>query len=320
MAHRILCVATLLAFGLSAVARADELADKGRAVLEKSKASVVTIRIVVKQQISMPQFGSHEEEIKSEATGTVIDPSGLTVLSLNATDPTAMLEDMMSAGGREGFEMKSTISDLKILQDDGAEISAQIVLRDRDLDLAFLRPVEAPKEPLPALDLAQAVAPAMLDPIITLNRLGRVASREYAVSIERINAVVTRPRTFYVMGNDPSQTNLGSPALNVDGLPIGICVLRTVRGGDSGGSMGMFGGQENMLAIIVPAADVLEVAKQAPQVGEEAKEIGAPPAEEKKDEEAPSDEPKPDEPAAEEKPAEESPDGTIKLKAEDPAA
>lgn len=310
--HRaVLCLLTSAFCGASF---ADELAEKGRAVLEKSKATVVTVRIVIKQQYSMPQFGTHEEEIKSEATGTVVDPSGLTVLSLSATDPSAFFEDMMGEEDREGFEMKSTVGDLKILQDDGSEIPAQIVLRDRDLDLAFLRPTETPKSPVPALDLTKAATPAVLDPVITLNRLGKVASREFAVSIERINSIVTRPRTFYVMGNDPTQTALGCPALSVDGDLIGICVMRTVKSsGDGGGFMGMMGGSENMIPIIVPAADVLEVAKQAPQVGEAAKEIGAEPKEESAAE-GEGEKPAEGEEKSEEAPKEEESDGTIELK------
>ncbi|NUM53032.1 MAG: trypsin-like peptidase domain-containing protein [Candidatus Hydrogenedentes bacterium] len=301
-AIRLAAIAATCVFSFASLA--DDVADKGRAVLEKYKSSVVTVRIVIKMQMSMPNFPSREEEMKSEATGTIIDPSGLTVLSLNETDPSGMFENMME--GREGFEVKSTVGDLKILQDDGTEIAAQVVLRDRDLDLAFIRPTEAPKQPLPAVDLAKAATPGLLDPVITINRLGRVAGREYAVSIERINAIVSRPRTFYVMGNDPTQTALGCPALTVDGDAVGLCVLRTVRGGDGGG-MGMFGGgDDNMMAIIVPASDVLEVAKQAPAAGEEAKELGAEPKEEKSEEapkeEAPApdsgDAPKPEEPKA----------------------
>ena len=296
-----LCAVPCLAF-------ADELADKGRAILEKNKAGVVTVRIVIKMQMTMQNFPSREEEMKSEATGTVIDPSGLTVLSLNETDPSGLFEDMTDS--REGFEVKSSIGDLKILRGDGTEIAAQVVLRDRDLDLAFIRPTEAPKEPLPAVDFANAAAPAMLDPIVTINRMGRVAGREYAVSLERVSAVVTRPRTFYVMGHDPTQTSLGCPAFNLDGAAIGLCVMRSIkRGGDSGG-FGMFGvGDDNVMAIVVPAADVLDVAKQAPAAGEEAKELGAEPKEEKTEEKAP-----------EEKAPEEKTDGTIDVKPDAPKA
>src|SRR2546422_4160959 len=37
--------------------------------------------------------------------------------------------------------------------DDGTEIPAEIVLRDRDLDLAFIRPKTKPANPMPAVDL-----------------------------------------------------------------------------------------------------------------------------------------------------------------------
>ncbi|MCC6797468.1 MAG: hypothetical protein IT366_20305 [Candidatus Hydrogenedentes bacterium] len=302
MLHRITRVAALtVACAIAFLASADDLADKGRAVLEKSKASVVTVRIVIKMQMSMPNFPSREEEIKTEATGTIIDPSGLTVMSLNETDPSGMFEDMM--GSREDFEVKSSIGDLKILQDDGTEISAQVVLRDRDLDLAFIRPTETPKNPLPAIDLTKGATPGLLDPIITITRLGRVASRKHAVSIERVSAIVERPRTFYVMGKDPTQTSLGSPALSVDGDAIGLCVMRRIKSGGDGG-MSMFGGgDENMIAIVVPASDVLEVAKQAPAAGEEAKEIGAEePTKEEKSEEAPKEGEAPKEDAPSEKP------------------
>lgn len=311
MTARFLCIAAIFtAFALACLSHADELAEKGRIVLDKNKAGVVTVRIVIKIQMSMPNFPSREEEVKSEATGTVIDPSGLTVLSLNETDPSGMFEDMMES--REGFEVKSSVSDLKILQNDGTEIAAQVVLRDRDLDLAFVRPTAPPKQPMPAIELAKAATPGLLDPVITINRLGKVAGREYAVSIERISAIVSRPRTLYVMGHDPTQTSLGCPALTLDGDAIGLCVLRTVKRGGDGGGMGMFGsGDSNVITVIVPAADVLDVAKQAPAAGEETKEIGEPEKEEKSEE-------KKEEPQKE-APAEKS-DGTIDLKPETPKA
>lgn len=306
MLNRITRVAIVTAASLLSLSSfADELADKGRAILERNKSCVVTVRIVMKVQMSMQNFPSRDEEVKSEATGTVIDPSGLTVLSLNETDPSGMFEDMME--GREGFDVKSTVSDLKILRDDGTEIAAQVVLRDRDLDLAFIRPTEAPKDPLSAVDLTKAAAPALLDPIVTLNRMGRVAGREYAVSLERVSAIVNKPRTFYVMGNDPTQTALGCPAFTLDGNVIGLCVMRSVkRSGDSG----MFGGGDsNTMAIVVPVSDIVEVAKQAPAVGEAAKDLGAEPKKEEKKEEAPKAEPPAEKPA-----------GTIEVKPETPKA
>ncbi|MCC6490890.1 MAG: trypsin-like peptidase domain-containing protein [Candidatus Hydrogenedentes bacterium] len=266
-------------------AQADELADKGRQILEKHRLAVVTIKLVIKQQISMPGFGSQDMEDKAEVTGTVVDPSGLTVVALSETDPTSMFQNMaeMSGEDMQGLEMNSQVSDLKILTEDGTEIPGQIVLRDKDLDLAFVRPLEAPKEPLPAVDLANAGNPQILDPLITINRLGRVAGRAYSCSIERVDSVVTKPRTLYIPGNDPTQTGLGSPVFTLDGQLVGLMVMRSVKGGS--GMMSMMRGMGDMsMAVIVPSADIAEVAAQAPAAGEEVKELGT-------EEPAPAEEP-----------------------------
>lgn len=252
----------------------DELAEQGRAILEKHKDSVVTIKLVINQQFSMSGFGSQEQESKDEVTGTVIDPSGLTVVALSATDPTSMIQSMMEMSGEDtqGLQMSSQVTDLKILLADGSEIPGQVVLRDKDLDLAFVRPTDAPKEPMPAVDLKNIGVPQVLDPLFTINRMGRVAGREYACSIERIDSVVTKPRTFYIPGNDPTQTGLGSPAFTTDGKLVGVLVMRTAKGAGSVSSM--MRGQNSSMAVIVPTEDIAEVAAQAPAVGVESKEVG----------------------------------------------
>lgn len=250
---------------------ADELAEQGRQVLDQYKKSVVTINLVIKQQFSMSGFGSQDQESKEEVTGTVIDPSGLTVVALSTTDPTSMIQSMMEMSGEDtqGFQMTSNVTDLKILMDDGSEIPGQIVLRDKDLDLAFIRPTEPLAEPIPSLDLANTGTPEILDPVFTITKLGRVAGREYAVSIERINSVVTRPRTYYIPGNDPTQTDLGSPTFTSDGKIVGIFVMRTVKGAGAGMMSMMRGMSDTSMAVIVPAGDIAEIAAQAPEKGEE---------------------------------------------------
>lgn len=221
----------------------------------------MTVKLVIKQQMSMAGRGSRQSELKTEATGTVIDPSGLTVLSLSATDPTRVYKRMM--GGTDmGFTMESELADVKILLDDGSEVSSKVVLRDDDLDLAFIQPEEIPAEPMAAVDLTQSAEPRLLDEVIFLNRLGRVAGRAYAVSIESIEAVVNKPRTFYIPGRKESSASLGSPVFALDGKIIGVTLLRTITSVGGGGSL--FGDRmENVTPIILPAGDVLEAAEQA---------------------------------------------------------
>ena len=103
---------------------------------------------------------------------------------------------------------------------------------------------------------------------LTLNRLGRAAGRSYAASVERVCAVIQKPRTFYVPGVSPTATGLGSPAFSLNGNIIGVLVLRTVN--SSGGESS----REGLSAsIILPAADVLKGVTQALEAkGEEKKD------------------------------------------------
>ncbi|MBX7258802.1 MAG: serine protease [Candidatus Hydrogenedentes bacterium] len=269
----------MICAGFAMPAGADELADKGRAILEANRDNVVTVRLVIKQQFAM-QGMSQDNESKSEISGTIIDPSGLTVVALSALDPSQMLQTMMESMGRddEGFKISSQVTDLKLLFRDGTEIPGQVVLRDKDLDLGFIRPKDKVAQPMKFLDLSKSSTPSILDPVITVTRLGRVAGREYAVAIERVESIVSKPRTFYVPGNDPTSTGMGSPVFSLDGSVIGFMVVRQIKGGDDdgGGFFGMMNGagQGNTMGIIVTTADVAEVAKQAPEKAEE------PPAEE----------------------------------------
>src|ERR1044071_1232398 len=80
----------------------DELANRARDIFKKYQPAVVTVQLVVKSKFSFGGFGGDARESKQEVTGTVIDPSGLTVLSLASTDPTTLLQGMMSGLGGDG--------------------------------------------------------------------------------------------------------------------------------------------------------------------------------------------------------------------------
>ena len=257
-------VAAAVCLCVSVVSRAAELEDQGRAVLQQYEKAVVTVQMVIKQKYSMASMGSQEQESKAEATGFVIDPSGLVVLSLTTTDPSAMMESMMGGMGEDvNFKIESNMGDVRILLGDGTEIPARLVLRDKDLDLAFVRPIDPPAAPMFAVDMQNPGEAKVLDQLVSLTRLGKVANRECAASLERINAVVTRPRTFYVPGSEFTQTGLGSPMFTPDGKVVGMLALRMVKGAGGGiGSM-LGGGDGNVMGVIVPAADIVEAAKQA---------------------------------------------------------
>ena len=243
----------LLALALAS--RADEMTDKGRAVFLQHQRAVVTVQVV--QKISAGGT-SESREAKQDITGTVMDPSGLTVLALSSVDPGEMYKRMYP-----GTKVETEVSDLKILIEDGAEVPAEIVLRDKDLDLAFIRPKSKPASPMAAVDFSKTTRVDVLDQVITLNRLGRAAGRAYSASVEHISAVVLKPRTFYIPDSTMTATTSGSPAFALDGNLVGLFVMRVTSVGGGGG--GFSSRSDNVTSIILPAEDVLKAAKQAPE-------------------------------------------------------
>jgi S1-C subfamily serine protease len=248
-------MATALAF-LAATCRADDLADKGRDIFNKNHLAVVTVQVVLKVTSSGGERSSTPRESKQDLTGTVIDPSGLTVLSLSSADPAELYRRMS-----DEYKIETQIDDVKILLDDGTELPSEIVLRDKDLDLAFVRPKSKPPGPMTAVDLSKSAVVEILEPVIALNRLNRAAGRAYSAAAGRIDAVIQKPRTFYIPESGASWAALGSPAFALNGNIVGIFVMRAVSGGETSGR----NVRENMTAILIPAQDILKGAKQAPE-------------------------------------------------------
>jgi len=259
-------LACLLPAVPAATSRADELADHGRDIFKKNQPAVVTVQVVQKMSYTTPGQASTSQESKQDLTGTVVDPSGLTVLALSACDPAEYYRRTMGENYSR-YKVETEVSDIKILLADGTEMPAEVVLRDKDLDLGFIRPKTKPASPMVAVDLSKSATAQILDQVITLNRLGRASGRTYAASVERICAVIQKPRTFYIPDISPTATALGSPAFSLNGNILGVVVLRTVNSTDGDNT------RENLsVSIILPAGDILKAAVQAPEAkGEEAK-------------------------------------------------
>ena len=259
----------------SSIVLSDENAVTGRTILEKHHDAVITVKLVIKQGVSYGGRDTNKRESKTETTGTVIDPSGLTVISLFATDPTSLYSNMVS-GGDEDMQLKfeSEVSDVKLVMPDGTEIAAKIILRDKDLDLAYVRPTDKPGKAFKFADLTKASKPQILDEVFVVNRLGKVANRTNSISIDRIEAIVSKPRTFYIPGQN-GQGGLGAPVFSANGQIIGVVLLRTIKsdGGSDIGSM-LSSGLSGMgiLPVILPAEVILEGAKQAPDIDPAPKE------------------------------------------------
>lgn len=236
----------------------DDTAAAARKVSDDSGAAVVAVRLVIKLRMVVEGREMDESERTDEIRATVIDPSGLAVCSLSEVDPSRQMDFMMEEDPDYRFEAE--VVDVKILQPGGKEIPAKVVLRDRDLDLAFIRPVEAPSELMAAIDLTKRAEPQVLDQLVVLGRLGAVGNRVPSVALDRVQAIVEKPRTFYITGMETWMTGLGCPVFTLDGAAVGVLVVRAVPSVSSGDA-GPYG---DAMPVVLPAADILEAAEQAP--------------------------------------------------------
>jgi hypothetical protein len=255
---------TLSAGTGAASAGEDPSKETARKLVERYKDAVVLVEAVVKMKAAGAGGQSQEREQKMEANGTVITPEGLVVVSNASIDPTRAL-------GRMGVKVDISTSDVKIVTADGTEHVAELVLTDKDLDLAFVRPKNPIK--LPCVELKKSADPALLDALVSVTRLGRKANREPGAGLGEVLAIIHKPRLRFVPSGQVFQ---GCPVFNAAGEVLGPALAQT------DGAVGMS---------ILPCEDILEAAKQVGQKQPEAKPEAKDPATDKKPAEKPAADP-----------------------------
>jgi S1-C subfamily serine protease len=255
---RRLCAVSGLTFCLASALPADEARTRAAArdVVAKHADAVITVRLTVKTRMVFQGRERNSGESTLEIAGTVLSASGLTAVSDFTSNPSALFQNQP-----EGPRLDTETTDVKLVLRDGRELPARFVLRDQDLDLAFLMP-EDKATTLPYLTLEKGQVPKPLDDLILLYPMGKALNREIAVTTASVRAVVKKPRTFVVAEYLSGFQSLGGPAFNETGHAVGLVVLRRAAVPPTAG-----GGIRDMLDLISPvvltAEDVLQVAAQA---------------------------------------------------------
>jgi S1-C subfamily serine protease len=258
-------VAALLVLGVGD-AYAQDTRAAARELAKKWQDAVVNVRVVLKTRMSMGGREMQSADDAVDAVGTVIDPGGLTVMSLGSLNPAAMMGKIVSASSGDSetrIDISSEPTELKMRLPDGRELPAKIVLRDEDLDLAFIRPTVPVESKLVAVNLADSARPLLLDQVLVLSRLGRVGGWAGSAALADIGAIIERPRTFYVLAGTPP--GMGTPAFTAAGKLVGLLTLRQIDPGRTSVFTMGSGDALGLLPVILPAEDVLEIARQAPE-------------------------------------------------------
>lgn len=240
----VLAAVSLLPLG--AAPQSDALA--GRAIMNRYADAIVGIELVVTLRVKMGDREAPPREQRIEVNGTVISPTGLTVTTLAAVDPQATLEAMRGSSGARGMEIVgSEFKEVKLRLADGKEVPARFVLKDADLDLAFMAPeANGTGKEYPHVKLEDAADGGVLNSYYYVARAPKTLQRVPLVRHTEIMGVVEKPRRLYLL-NDQSP---GTPVFDPAGKVLGITLQHFANGNRTG-------------LVVLPSADIADMAKQA---------------------------------------------------------
>ena len=235
--------------GLATGVQADDqtFVANSRYVLHEYRDAVVDLSATAKIDIGQGKI----QEQRGHCPGVVIDANGLVVTALNRLDPTPLVVSSIKHQN-PNLNPSVTVTDIKIIWADGAETPGRIVLKDPDLDLAFVLP-EFPEgkanpvtKPIPLTNDSSA---QIFDRIISLGRLEERYQRENVLVEGRIAAIIEKPRRLYYV----QSTVPGAPIFTERGSFLGLGVTRFSKQE----------GPDSLRVFILPVQDIRELAGQA---------------------------------------------------------
>jgi hypothetical protein len=150
-------------------------------------------------------------------------------------------------GPNTRVEISSEPSEIKMHAAGGREIAARLVLRDQDLDLAFIRPTEPLATPMTAVD-GPVGKPLLLDLLLVIQRTAESTGWSTSAAFGNVQLIIDKPRTYYQVAGP---TPLGSPLFDTAGRFVGVTVMRNPGARGSAPVSG-----------VLPADEIRETAKQ----------------------------------------------------------
>ncbi|MEE8526437.1 MAG: serine protease [Thermoanaerobaculia bacterium] len=268
LGHRL--PALLLALVLAAPAGAGD-AGPYTSLLAEAEA-LVTVKFVLNVKM---QGMSADREIESEIACLLIDAEGLILCSNTELGGYVGLMSRMAGGG--GFNVSATPKEIKVVVGDATEgLSATLLVRDSDRDLAWLRLAEELEEPLPFLDLSRSAELEVGDAFYRLRRMDKFFGRAPMVEEGIIAAVTDKPRKLLVPSS-PAAAGSGLPVFTADGRVVGVTVVQMPSLEDAAtatqGGMGFLGAaaqmQDMVGGLILPVADVVKATRLAREIAAE---------------------------------------------------
>lgn len=226
-------------------------AATGRALAKRYADTIIGVELVVTLKVKMGDREMPPREQRVDVNGTLINANGLTVTTLAEVDPQTAFEMMKAAQPAARLELLGAdFKEVKLRLADGTEIPAKFVLKDADLDLAFMAPdsaaADSAKREFAHVNLEEAAEGALLKDYFMVTRAPKVLQRVPIVRESEIIGIVEKPRRIFLV----SEQALGAPVFDLEGHVLGISLQHFANGRRTG-------------LVVLPAADIAEMAKQA---------------------------------------------------------
>jgi hypothetical protein len=231
----------------------------GRALVQRYADAIIGVELVVTIKVKMGDREAPPQERRIEVNGTVISPSGLTVTSLAGVDPQVQFDAMRAQqGGRAPELVGADFKEVKLRTADGREVPARFVLKDADLDLAFMAPEtpDAGRE-YPHVKLEEAAEGTLLSDYFFVARAPKTLQRVPLIRGSEMMGVVEKPRRLFLL----TEQALGSPMFDAKGRVLGISLQHFANGRPTG-------------IVVLPAADIADMAKQAALIQQAPPKVG----------------------------------------------
>ncbi len=249
--------ALILAASPGARALSDGDAASGRLIARRLGDSVVGVKGSVIMRITLDERLLPSAERKIEINGTVVSPTGLTVVSYSAMDPAALFDNIrkqMAANGQSVEVGKSEFKNLRLQMEDGTEVPSRIVWKDMDQDLMLLAPDHAAgagNRVFTFVDLNSVVDSAsVLRTYFHLSRAGDAFKRVPLIRETTVVGIIERPHRLFLVSTDAILDTLGCPIFDPQGRVLGICLNDL----DNGVNLGK---------VVVPASDLAAIIDKA---------------------------------------------------------
>ncbi|MBN2489399.1 MAG: hypothetical protein JXQ29_00925, partial [Planctomycetes bacterium] len=243
-------LAAVLVAGLLPVgARADEVGQKAKGIVDAQAPAIVSIQVVLDLEA-----GGQTREQRLRGHGVAVSDTGLIMTSIETIKPN------LNARGPRGqrLSVKITPADIKIVfEKDEKEYDAFVVVRDTKRQIVFLqlKSFKPADRKISFVDFSKSATPKVGDEYITVHRLAKGYDYAPLFSAGRIIGELTKPRKALLVSHAAPS---GLPAFSLEGKLIG-CHSRMRSGLEEGAAREAAGGQP----IVLPAKDIDAVIKQA---------------------------------------------------------